>query len=87
MIGLSGLITAAYDNMRLTVEALRQMMAEDGAQIPILLGGQIDEQVCAVRGRGLLVDRRDGRRAALPAPRKRRVTIAGAGPPRTMRLG
>jgi methanogenic corrinoid protein MtbC1 len=45
VIGLSGLITGAHVNMRETVRALRQMMAEDGAQIPILLGGQIDEQV------------------------------------------
>lgn len=46
IIGLSGLITAAYTSMRDTVAALRAMMEEDGARIPILLGGQIDEQVC-----------------------------------------
>lgn len=45
IIGLSGLITGAHANMRATVAALRAMMAADGAQIPILLGGQVDEQV------------------------------------------
>lgn len=45
IIGLSGLITAAYTSMRETVAALRAMMEEDGVHIPILLGGQIDEQV------------------------------------------
>jgi methanogenic corrinoid protein MtbC1 len=49
-IGLSGLITAAYPTMRETVTALRAMMAEDGVQIPILLGGQVDEQVCRFVG-------------------------------------
>jgi len=46
VIGLSGLITAAYASMRDTVGALRTMMAEDGVQIPVILGGQVDEQVC-----------------------------------------
>ncbi len=46
VIGLSGLITAAYASMRDTVTTLRGMMAEDGVQIPILLGGQVDEHVC-----------------------------------------
>lgn len=45
-IGLSGLITAAHATMRETVTALRAMMAQDGVQIPVLLGGQVDEQVC-----------------------------------------
>ena len=49
-IGMSGLITAAYPTMRETVIALRAMMAEDGVQIPILLGGQVDEQVCRFVG-------------------------------------
>ncbi len=49
-IGMSGLITAAYPTMRETVIALRTMMAEDGVQIPILLGGQVDEQVCRFVG-------------------------------------
>ena len=49
-IGMSGLITAAYTTMRETVIALRAMMAEDGVQIPILLGGQVDEQVCRFVG-------------------------------------
>ena len=50
VIGLSGLITAAHVSMRETVGALRTMMAEDGADIPILLGGQVDEQVCSYVG-------------------------------------
>jgi methanogenic corrinoid protein MtbC1 len=50
VIGLSGLITAAYTSMRETVAALRGMMAEDGGSIPILLGGQVDEQVCRFVG-------------------------------------
>jgi len=49
-IGMSGLITAAYPTMRETVTSLRAMMAEDGVQIPILLGGQVDEQVCRFVG-------------------------------------
>ena len=49
-IGMSGLITAAYPTMRETVIALRAMMVEDGVQIPILLGGQVDEQVCRFVG-------------------------------------
>jgi len=50
VIGLSGQITAAYASMRDTVSALRTMMAEDGIQIPVLLGGQVDEQVCRFVG-------------------------------------
>jgi methanogenic corrinoid protein MtbC1 len=46
VIGMSGLITTAYASMRDTVSALRAMMAEDGIQVPIMLGGQVDEQVC-----------------------------------------
>lgn len=47
---LSGLIIAAYSSMRETVIALRAMMDEDGTHIPILLGGQVDEQVCRYVG-------------------------------------
>ena len=50
VIGLSGLITAAYTSMRDTVGVLRRMMAADGRTIPILLGGQVDEQVCQFVG-------------------------------------
>lgn len=50
VIGMSGLITAAHGSMRRTAAALRAMMAEDGAQIPIVLGGQVDEQVCRFVG-------------------------------------
>lgn len=50
VIGLSGLITAAYASMQETVGALRAMMVEDGLRIPIILGGQVDEQVCRFVG-------------------------------------
>jgi 5-methyltetrahydrofolate--homocysteine methyltransferase len=50
VIGLSGLITAAYTSMRETVVVLREMMALDGRLIPVLLGGQVDEQVCLFVG-------------------------------------
>ncbi len=50
IIGMSGLITAAYPTMRETVDTLRAMMAADGTRIPILLGGQVDAQVCAYVG-------------------------------------
>jgi len=46
IIGMSGLITAAYASMRETVGALRAMMAEEGIQVPVVLGGNVDEQVC-----------------------------------------
>jgi methanogenic corrinoid protein MtbC1 len=50
VIGLSGLITAAYSSMRETVAALRAMMQAEGRTIPIMLGGQVDEQVCHFAG-------------------------------------
>jgi methanogenic corrinoid protein MtbC1 len=50
VIGLSGLITAAFATMRETASALRAMMAEDGVRIPVILGGQVDEQVCRYVG-------------------------------------
>jgi methanogenic corrinoid protein MtbC1 len=46
LVGLSGLMTAAYGSMRETVSALRTMMAEEDDSIPIVLGGQVDAQVC-----------------------------------------
>ena len=52
IIGLSGLITASYNAMRDTAGALQAMMAEEGTQIPIVIGGQVDEQVCAYVGAG-----------------------------------
>lgn len=50
IIGMSGLITAAHATMRETVMALRAMMAQDKCHVPILLGGQVDEQVCRFVG-------------------------------------
>jgi len=52
IIGLSGLITASHNAMRETAGALQAMMAKDGTQIPIIIGGQVDEQVCAYVGAG-----------------------------------
>jgi methanogenic corrinoid protein MtbC1 len=44
-IGLSGLLTASYSAMRETVSLL-QSAAEPGARpVPIIIGGQVDEQV------------------------------------------
>jgi methanogenic corrinoid protein MtbC1 len=43
IIGLSGLITSAYDSMRDTVLLLRK----NGFQVPIIIGGsQLDDEVC-----------------------------------------
>ena len=50
VIGLSGLITASYDSMRDTVSALRLAAQPDEQRIPIVLGGQVDEQVCRYAG-------------------------------------
>ena len=50
IIGMSGLITTAYDSMGETVSALRAMMAQDGSAMPIVLGGLVDEQVCRYAG-------------------------------------
>jgi methanogenic corrinoid protein MtbC1 len=50
VIGLSGLITASYEPMRATVVALRALAEPGRPPIPIILGGQIDEQVCRYTG-------------------------------------
>ena len=51
IVGLSGLLTSAYDQMRETVTALRRAMA-DWEQRPYLIvgGGQIDEEICRYVG-------------------------------------
>lgn len=51
IVGLSGLLTSAYDQMRDTVAALRHATA-DWAQPPYLIvgGGQIDEEICRYVG-------------------------------------
>lgn len=41
IVGLSGLLTASYDPMRETIALLRAQ----GARAPVIIGGQIDEQV------------------------------------------
>lgn len=46
IVGLSGLLTASYDPMRETVTLLRRR----GAAVPVIIGGQIDEQVCRYVG-------------------------------------
>lgn len=47
IVGLSGLLTSAYDSMRETVALLRA----EGTQAPIIIGGgQINEEVCLYVG-------------------------------------
>ena len=47
LIGLSGLITSAYDSMRDTILLLRK----NGFQVPVIIGGsQIDDDVCKYTG-------------------------------------
>ncbi len=48
IIGLSGLITASFNSMRTTVAQLRA--AAGTRPVPIMLGGQVDEQVCRYAG-------------------------------------
>jgi len=46
-IGLSGLITAAFDSMRNTIKVLR----ENGIQTPVIIGGAtVDEDICHYTG-------------------------------------
>jgi methylmalonyl-CoA mutase cobalamin-binding domain/chain len=47
VIGLSGLLTASFEAMRVTVSQLR---AAGARTIPIVLGGQVDAQVCRYAG-------------------------------------
>ena len=51
IVGLSGLLTSAYDHMRETVAALRRATA-DWEEPPHLIvgGGQIDEEICRYVG-------------------------------------
>jgi methanogenic corrinoid protein MtbC1 len=47
LIGLSGLITTAYDSMRETILILRK----NGFRVPIIIGGsQLDDDVCRYTG-------------------------------------
>ena len=51
IIGLSGLLTLAYDSMRNTVDLLRKSAGDHLASIPIIIGGnQLNEQVCRYVG-------------------------------------
>lgn len=51
IIGLSGLITASFEQMKMTVTVLRQKAAAAQVSFPILIGGgMIDEQVCRYVG-------------------------------------
>lgn len=46
IVGLSGLITASFETMKETVQALREKARAGGVSFPILIGGgMIDEQV------------------------------------------
>ena len=50
IVGLSGLLTASYEPMRVTVNLLRAEASAAGRQTPIIIGGQIDDQVCRYVG-------------------------------------
>ena len=51
IIGLSGLITAAFETMRQTVAALRLESQRHGLTFPIIIGGgTIDDQICRYVG-------------------------------------
>jgi methanogenic corrinoid protein MtbC1 len=46
IVGLSGLLTNSYQAMRETVAQLRAAVEPGSPQVPIIIGGRIDEQVC-----------------------------------------
>ena len=47
LIGLSGLLTSAYDSMKETIDLLRTVGEQAVASTPIIIGGnQLNEQVC-----------------------------------------
>ena len=51
IIGLSGLLTLAYDSMQKTVQLLRHSSDETASSLPIIIGGnQLNEQVCQYVG-------------------------------------
>jgi methanogenic corrinoid protein MtbC1 len=51
VIGLSGLLTVAYESMKETVELLREQSALGQPAIPIIIGGSLlDEKVCRFVG-------------------------------------
>lgn len=61
IVGLSGLLTASYDPMRETIALLRAQTKPGSAPVPIIIGGQIDEQVCRYVGADYYVtDAMDG---------------------------
>lgn len=50
VVGLSGLLTGAHTGMKETVEALREASNEGGPSVPIIIGGRVDEDICAYVG-------------------------------------
>ncbi|HLF27683.1 MAG TPA: cobalamin-dependent protein [Anaerolineae bacterium] len=51
IVGLSGLLTIAYDSMRETIAALRWEAAHQGLSFPVIIGGgRLDERVCRYVG-------------------------------------
>ena len=51
IVGLSGLITASFENMKETVAELREKAAGANVRFPILIGGgMIDDQICRYVG-------------------------------------
>ena len=57
IVGLSGLLTVATDGMKATVEAVRDVEAQIGRRLPVIIGGGIvDEQTCGWTGADLWAD-------------------------------
>jgi 5-methyltetrahydrofolate--homocysteine methyltransferase len=51
IVGLSGLITASYKNMKETVAVLRSESRKHNLSFPIIIGGGfIDDQICQYTG-------------------------------------
>jgi methanogenic corrinoid protein MtbC1 len=51
VIGLSGLITVAYDGMKETIDRLKGLSDKGLPSIPVIIGGgTVDEKVCALVG-------------------------------------
>lgn len=45
IVGLSGLLTAAFGSMKDTVQALRKATQSSNSSLPIIIGGRVDEDV------------------------------------------
>lgn len=57
IVGLSGLLTAAFPSMKTTVEALRSVAGELDAPLPVIIGGgPVNEQIREFTGADLWAD-------------------------------